>query len=316
MPDAPAPAAPAAPQSLIAPEPPAAPNPAPNAPAAPAATTSNDWLTKWRKPDGSFDHAALDSIPDTDELKGFANILKRYPNEREALKAWQHAVSLTGKKGLHPLPPNATAQEKAEHMEQRRQLLGVPAKPEGYNITRPKEIPEDVWDQGLVDQITKVAHENAIPPEALNALVSSYNKLTLEAFTKAEAEDAEFARKEYEAASKALDEAFGFQRTELTQLAARAFKFFGGDPTNPAFNQNAELIKAFANVGQRIKEPSFVKGEASIAPSAIERLAKMDKNDPLTKALNSANPFERDKAQKEYDDLIEQARRERVKAAG
>jgi hypothetical protein len=64
-----------------------------------------------------------------------------------------------------------------EQLADFRRALGVPEKPEDYGITKPAELPEGVeWDDELVGNFTKFAHETGLPPKQAKAAVEWHAK--------------------------------------------------------------------------------------------------------------------------------------------
>lgn len=265
---------------------------------------SGPWFSGWLKPDGKLDKAALDKLPDS--LKGFKATLEQFSDLDGVISAFQHNKSLVGKKGLAPLREGASDVEKAEHRKILAQVNGVPEKPEGYGIKRPDNIPEDLWDQGYVDAMTQLFHEEAVSPAAVQRLVAKHNELIQAAVTKSESQDAEAHVASFTADNKKLDDAFGFQRAELSKMAERAARYFGVDPSSPGFNRNPDFIIAMAKVAQRIKEPEFVQGTAVEAPDPeVELKSLTSGTHKYSKALKDPRSPLYAEAQAHFDKLVD-----------
>ena len=115
-------------------------------------------------PDGKFS---------ADFAKEFPSLAAKFTDPRAFVKSHQNLEQMLGKQGKVSIP---TATSSPEEIAAYRTAAGVPEKPEGYNITEPKDlngkpIPTGLWDQKEVDAYSAKFHELGIPTSAAEALV-------------------------------------------------------------------------------------------------------------------------------------------------
>ncbi len=134
-----------------------------------ASAISEPWAKSWIKPDLSLDHAALDRLPD--HLKGMKDTLSKYGKFEDALTGWQNQQVMAGKKGLAPLPPGTPPEVVAERKSLLDTIHGVPANPKDYGITKPADLPDAHWNQGMADAYANWAHKNSVSPTAAKELM-------------------------------------------------------------------------------------------------------------------------------------------------
>jgi len=156
--DAPAPVAPAA-----------APSPSPAPAAAPAPAVTAPYYADLFQSDGGLNHKALDRLPD--HLKGIRPLLERQTKIDGIFQSWEQANTLASKKALAPLPANATPELIAERKQLMDTFNGVPKDVKDYGIGRPADLPENQWNQGLVDNFAAWAHKNSVSPSAVKELL-------------------------------------------------------------------------------------------------------------------------------------------------
>ena len=133
------------------------------------AASTEPYYKDWLQSDGSLNHKSLDRLPD--ELKDLRSTLERQKNFDGILHDLKHSKFLAGQKALAPLPTDAPAAVRAERKALLDGINGVPKEAKDYGVTRPKDMPEAQWNQGLADNFVKWAHENSVPPQAVQKLL-------------------------------------------------------------------------------------------------------------------------------------------------
>lgn len=131
------------------------------------------WAKDWIKSDYSFDHKALERLPD--HLKGLKPTLERSKSLEDFLVTFQNQNMLVGKKALAPLPADAPEAVRLERKQLIDTINGVPPAPKDYGITRPQDFPEEHWNQPLADKATAWAHKHSVSPAAMKELVYEIN---------------------------------------------------------------------------------------------------------------------------------------------
>ena len=284
------------------------------------ATTENKseaWFTSWIKQDGTLDHTAFDKAPD--EVRKMRPDLERYKTHDEFVKAWSGLKTLASKKGIiEPLPKDATPEMKAEYNAILRRVNGAPEKPEGYNLVKPQDLPDNLWDQNYANSMAKVAHEMGLSPEAMQklaqaeiqhtkAIIEQNQKMEQEWFQKQDALFREVASKE------------GLDYGKAKDLAERAGARFGADAQNPLY-KNATFLAVMARVGKAMSEDSMIKGESAknMSLSADQMTPEQANAAAREISTNKENPDYKaywDKNHKNHDEVVQRVNRLWVKAA-
>lgn len=235
---------------------------------------------------GKLNPAKFDSLPA--HLKGHKDTFAKYQTVEALLGGMSNLAQLAGKKALAPLPPDASPEAKAERAKLMGQLNNVPEKPEGYGIKRPDAIPEDQWSQPYADGIAAILHKHQVSPEAAKELFE---------FDMQQAQERGQVTEQQAAANHAaqiniLKEEFGQDFGKNIDLAVRAAKTAGVDPTSPIF-ANAEVVKLAAKFGAMVSESQLVNGETSANTGMNDRDKALDiinnEANPLHKAYHDTN---------------------------
>jgi hypothetical protein len=242
------------------------------------AAGGDPWFVGLYDSTGKLNAAKFDALPS--HLKPHKATFEKYQTMEALLGGMSNLAQLAGKKALAPLPPDATPEAKAERAKLMASLNNVPEKPDGYGIKRPDSIPEAQWDQEYADGVAAILHKHAISPEAARELFEfDMQKATargqLTEKQAAEAHAAEVTK---------LKEAFGQDFGKKIDLAVRAAKTAGVDPTSPIF-ANAEVVKMAAKFGELVSESQLVNGETSA------NLGQSDRDKALDIINNPANPM-------------------------
>jgi hypothetical protein len=174
-------------------------------------------------------------------------------------------------------------------------IFGLPEAPDKYEIEKP-QLPEGVeWDAGFEAKVREIAHEHALPPAALQAMVAAYGEkvssLIDNAGSQRQAAQAELMRSleaewgasaqtrisQAQAAFQAIAEKAGFS-AEAKEDVFLALKPKIGDPG---------IMKLFAAIGEMMGEDSLTGGGAgpggftpgNTPQEARARLAALDSPD-------------------------------------
>ena len=152
--------------------------------------TQQPWYSDWLKSDGTVNAKSYERLPD--HLKALRPTLERQQNVEGILMALDHANSLAGKKALAPLPANSPPEVQAERKALLDQINGVPGKVSEYGITRPADIPEVQWNQGLADNFAAWCHKNSVSPAAAKELFAVQGNAVKGALAAQQANEAKF----------------------------------------------------------------------------------------------------------------------------
>jgi len=235
--------------------------------------------------DGKINQANLENLPE--ELKPYKDTFKKYPTIDGLFGALGNAQTLIGKKGLMPLPADASDEVKAEHHERLREVLGVPEKPEGYAIQKPDNVPDDVWDPEAVSEAQVIAHKHNLSPEGMRELVQWDADRALKL---AEAQEAK-VQEGITQAKKDLETEFGAD-TERRRLQAQSLaKQVGIDIHDPILGNRADIISGLAKVAALLGEDKIGlpegAGSGNESPAAQARDIMVNPSNPLHEAYRS-----------------------------
>ena len=255
------------------------PNPAP--PAAPPAPA----FTTWDSPDGKLNPADYEKLPE--DVRWIKDDLVKYGTRDELVRAYANKTALVGKKGLLPLPPNAPPEVVAERKAMFDSFNGVPKEPKDYGVTRPPEIPEQAWNEPLVENFTKWAHENSVNPAAVKKLVA----VQLEGVKSQLAQQELYEKNFWSEQDKKFTTQVRTENVPLDKaqsLVERGATMLGLDPKNESdalVLKNANVRLAMMRHALSVGEDTFIQGEAQ----------KSEGGDALslaTDALNNpSNPY-------------------------
>lgn len=196
--------------------------------------------------------------------------LSKYKTPEDLFKGIDEMQGVLGKKAVGLVPPgeNATDEEKATYQGELRKALGVPDKPEGYQIAMPEGLnPDPVmfpWFQGA-------AHKAGLSPSQAQALSDEYNAFAAKYWGQNQ-EQAQAAQEQARKDSVAqLDKMAGGEgkgsafaehaRRGFTTVAAKA----GLNPTEIAhvdglFAHDVAMVRLFNFIGKQMGEHDFVDG--------------------------------------------------------
>ena len=200
--------------------------------------------------DGSFTDQFHSSLPGV-LGEGFENFdgFKKYKSLPDLLKGAAHASKKLGEKteGMVKVPgENATPEEIAAY----RKAMGVPDKPDAYEIKRPEGKEYDVEGEKAFKAL---AHEHGLTGPQLQAIFEFYDKYEEGIVTKM----AEQQVKEHELAEKAFTEKYGTDAEKVKRLAGEAMKELGFDKVaedfeKSEFKNNLNVVAWFYEMRQKM----------------------------------------------------------------
>jgi hypothetical protein len=189
----------------------------------------NGWLDSM--PEGTFEKDDTGKLIQGDlaDHKDIGSIAKSYLNKDKLLGT-----------AIQPLAENATEEQKAAH----RTKVGCPDKVEGYEIVKPTPPEGMEYDDELIKNASKFAHDKFVPKDVFEGLVkivfdrqTETLKQMAELTAKAEAEKAAASDKVITDAENALKSEWGADYDKNLELANRFYDLPGDDATNKAFTE-------------------------------------------------------------------------------
>lgn len=207
----------------------------------------------WIDADGKIDPKAYDRLPA--ELAPYKDTLARFKTAPELIAGMVHSISLNGKKGLMPLPENASEQERAEWSGRLRGLLGVPDKPEGYGVKKPEALPAELWNEPYVNTMTGILHKHNASPALVRELLEADAKQGISSSGDFQARQA----KEIEGERAKIQKAWGSEAPQKLTGAMKMAKVMGLDINDPRIGNNAAVIIGLANAAGMFSEDTLVR---------------------------------------------------------
>ena len=273
------------------------------------------WFGSWIKPDGSFDHAALEKLPDN--FKDAKPTLQRYGKIEDLVQAFDNQRRIISLKGLTPLRSNATDAEKQAWRQDYRKFVGAPDKPEGYTdvVKRPDSVPEEHWSQEFADHMAKIFNDSDLSAAQAKSIVDGWSKFQQDAFKALETHEQQTAAQRLQENNAKLDQAFGMRRPAMEQLAVRGALAAGVDPNSDAFKNSPDMIIAMARVASMLGEDKLPRPEGAPGGADVEAEYQAMHNDPGNRYYNilrnSAHPQYKEALQRR-DFLAEQIARNKA----
>jgi len=230
-----------------------------NATTTPQTVNTTPWYSDWMKTDGSLNPDSYQRLPE--HLKHLEPTLKNAKNVEDVLTKFSNLNTLAGKKGLAPLPADAPANVVKERNELLRSINGVPEKPEGYNIKKPDDLPQELWNDGLFNNALKIMHDGNVPPSVAQKLFEAQLQ---DAKSQRDA-SVNYEKQFYATQDKTIRDTIakqGVAYDKTAEMASRAARTLGIDPDKDPVFKNAKVFLALSKVGQYIGEDKLVSAES------------------------------------------------------
>lgn len=239
------------------------------------------WSSTWLKADGTVDHTAYDRLPDN--LKSLGPSLANAKTVDDVMAKYHNLSILAGKKALAALPSDAPPEAIAERNTLLRQINGVPEKPEGYNITKPADMPDIAWNQKGTDALLAVAHKHNLSPAAVTEWASVQAANAKEQLATIQQDETAFWQQQDKTFKESLIKD-GIPYDKATDMVTRAAKQFGMPEDSPLLKY-AEVRLILQRAAVATMEPRTVTGEGA-PPAGGQDFAALvngvvhDKNNP------------------------------------
>lgn len=231
-----------------------------------------------------------------EELQPYAATLSKFRRPEALAKSYAHLERLKGYPGL----------DDPRRMEAFRLAVGLPPTAAEYNLARPENTPDEVWDDALAARMAQVAYEYGIPAPAMAALTESYtgeSRQMLQACRQAEQEA-------IEQADATLQQEWGRRYEDnmqqvgdfLTRMGERAGVDVGALMENPALRANADFARLMLAASSLLQEAPLRTGAPTDGKDEAQRIAH-DPSHPLHEAYMRTNHPQHRYANEQYDRL-------------
>lgn len=197
-------------------------------------------------PEGVREHPSLSTINNVGDLA----------------KSFIHAQEMVGADKIKLVDPDkATPDEVAKFFNS----LGRPEEANGYGFTKPEDLPEEVpYDEEFVGAFGEAAHQLGLSARQAKGLMKWYMGQQVSSFENI-GKDADAAKA---AAEQVLKTEFGDAYDERVGLCGRVISEYGGKELvdyldETGLGDHPAIVKAFANIGMRLKEDNLLGGGSS-----------------------------------------------------
>ena len=207
--------------------------------------------------DGSFSEDWRNRFADNEEIAQ-SKVLDNVKNFDDLVGQFVNGQKVIGQKteGMVKIPGEDASEEDVKAF---REAMGVPEKPNDYEIGRPEDIPEDRYDVEMEKKFRGIFHELNLPKQTAETLHGRYNELQkarMEAMEQAE-------QKQIEDTEKALKKEWGGDHAANMETAKRAYAKLGLEELAQitGMGDDARFLKAVFDLGQKISEDGHIKGD-------------------------------------------------------
>jgi len=219
--------------------------------------------------EASSEKGWLTSVPET--LRGH-EIFKTIEKPSEV---YQRLIDLTEQsKGMVAIPKeNATVEELTAY----RQALGIPEKPDGYEVKRPEKMPDGMpYDEVLESKFKETAHGLGLTPKQVQGLYEMFNGHGIDNYTQVDKAIAENKDKAVNALKDIWKgDAYDTNRTKTVRTFFETLKNFNPPETlgkaediqkefeQSGFGDNPVIVWYFSKLYDLIGNDSFIQGATS-----------------------------------------------------
>jgi hypothetical protein len=235
-------------------------------------------------------------------------IWDKYENKGDAFKALVEAQKFLGREKL-PVPKDVNDKETYDLIFKK---LGLPDNDAGYELPVDLNIPKEFpYDETLVKDFKKIAHENRLLPSQVSNLYKWFVTQQLGAFNKMGDDKVASA----EAGETELRKEWGAAYAQNSAIAQKVFRSFAGEKDFAEVEKlglanNPVMVKLFANIGKVLSEDQLhgKPSTSSMTPAEAQaEINKMngEKGSPLFDAVHPQHNEYLDKRQRLYEFLGE-----------
>ncbi len=229
-----------------------------------------------------------------EELRDHAATLNKFQRPEALAKSYAALERLRGYPGI----------EDKRRMGAFRRAVGLPEHAEEYSLSRPEDLPDELWDENLVSQMAHKAHEYGVPAAAMEALKDHYcceNKRHLQHYRQMQEERILQADAE-------LQDEWGIDYEDnmaaITSVFARLGMDAGVDVVpmldNPALRADTSFRRVLLEVAHALGEAPHRSGDHKESRHEAHRIAH-DPTHPLHEAYMRTSPPQHKYANEQYD---------------
>uniref|UniRef100_A0A6M3IW71 Putative capsid assembly protein n=1 Tax=viral metagenome TaxID=1070528 RepID=A0A6M3IW71_9ZZZZ len=149
--------------------------------------------------------------------------------------------------------------------------IGVPEKPEGYELKAPENLPEGMsFNDGFSKEFSNAAHKLGIPKSAVNGLFKWYNERQLGEFSNSVKRLDKFNKKSIDEIKKDWGDEY---ENNLQKADAAIEKLFGAEfkefLKTTGLNSHPAIVRGCFNASKAIGEHNIITGEGAAARPSV-----------------------------------------------
>lgn len=176
-----------------------------------------------------------------------APTMGRFDAPEKLAKSYLELESLVGRKGL--IPP--TDKDGPEVHARFRAALGVPEKPEGYDLKAPEGLPDGLWSDDAAQGYAALAHKHGLTPAQAQGLAAEFMAMQAQAMPN--------PGEAMKAAETTLRQEWGAAYGAKVEHANRALRQFGGEDlvdlmAATGLGNDPRVVKMMAAIGEAMAE--------------------------------------------------------------
>lgn len=267
--------------------------------------------------DGKIDKAAYDRLPDS--LKNHKDLFAKYDTVESLLTGFANSHSMAMKKALAPLRGDETPDILAERKKQLDTMLNVPTDPKGYGITKPANLPDELWSNEFAGKMAEWGIKNSVSPGAIREAVALLAERTQAEMNVYEQRNLDFFKQQtqtYELEAHKM----GLALDKANELVTTGASTLGIDKESPLL-RNAEVRLACIRMTNLVAEDRLRKGDDSLAQGSndpIEQARDIARNpqNPMHKAWGDPTHPDHERVRGHWNDLYRRGKpRQQVSSA-
>jgi hypothetical protein len=207
------------------------------------------------------------------ELKEYAKTLSKFKTPGQLMSSYASLEKEFSKRSGEAVKmPGDDATDEDWQMYAKK--IGAPGR-DDYKITKPADVPDELFNKDLVDKTVDIAAKYGIPKKAVDELVGAYS----ENLTGMLQDELAAETQAIEQTVNALKAEYGANMSSQIQKAQRAAAAVGLDVNDPMIGNNISVIKALIKVDELISEDSLKIPGTTVNDTYEEAYNKLLKSD-------------------------------------
>ncbi len=229
-----------------------------------------------------------------EDLRDYAPTLSKFQRPEALAKSYASLERLRGYPGI----------EDTRRMGAFRRSVGLPDRAEDFSLSRPDQLPDELWDEGLATSMAQTAYEYGVPVAAMDALKENYcreNMRHLQHYRQQEEQRIKLADAELQH-EWGLD--YEDNMSAITSVFARLGMSAGVEVVpllqHPALRGDTSFRRVLLEVAHALGEAPHREGTSPDSRKEAHRIAH-DPSHPLHEAYMRSSHPQHKYANEQYD---------------